>query len=175
MAAYTELTEDLLEELADDYGFGRITGASPIPQGSVNTNYLLETPKGKYLLRIDEAKGEMEVKREIDLLSFLHKHSFPCPHPLQDRKGRYYRQYRGRCLSISKYAEGRMIAPQGLRPGSLKSWAKRWPNCMLSARATKRASTTASVSSGSPPLQQRAQPTASLSGVDPTLETRSTI
>ena len=120
MAAYTELTEDLLEELADDYGFGRITGASPIPQGSVNTNYLLETPKGKYLLRIDEAKGEMEVKREIDLLSFLHKHSFPCPHPLQDRKGRYYREYRGRCLSISKYAEGRMIAPQGLRSGQLE-------------------------------------------------------
>jgi len=89
MAAYTELSADLLEELADDYGFGRISTAAAIPQGSVNSNYLLETAKGKYLLRIDEAKGEMEVKREIDLLSFLHKHSFPCPHPLQDRKGSY--------------------------------------------------------------------------------------
>ncbi len=82
---------------------------------------MLETPKGKYLLRIDEAKGEMEVKREIDLLSFLHKHSFPCPHPLQDRKGRYYRDYRSRCLSVSKYAEGRMVAPPGLRLTQLEA------------------------------------------------------
>jgi homoserine kinase type II len=120
MAAYTELTTDLLEELAEDYGFGRITVVLPIPQGSVNTNYMLESAKGKFLLRIDEAKGEMEVKREIDLLSFLHKHSFPCPHPLQDRKGRYYREYRGRCLSISKYSEGRMVPPDGLRPAQLE-------------------------------------------------------
>jgi len=120
MAAYTELTADLLEELADDYGFGRISSSVPIPQGSVNTNYLLETAKGRYLLRIDEAKSEMEVKREIDLLSFLHKHAFPCPHPLQDRKGRYYREYRTRCLSISKYAEGRMVAPDGLRASQLE-------------------------------------------------------
>src|SRR5271170_538963 len=120
MAAYTELTADLLEELADDYGFGHIGCVTAIPEGSVNTNYLLETAKGKYLLRIDEAKGEMEVKREIDLLSFLHKHSFPCPHPLQDRKGRYYREYRNRCLSVSKYAEGRMILPHGLRPAQLE-------------------------------------------------------
>ena len=121
MAAYTELSSDLIEELADDYGFGRITGAVAIPQGSVNSNYLLETGKGKFLLRIDEAKGEMEVKREIDLLSFLHKHSFPCPHPLQDRKGRYYREYRARCLSVSRYVEGRMVDTEAMRLSQLEA------------------------------------------------------
>jgi homoserine kinase type II len=121
MAVYTDLSKILLEELADDYGFGRIVSALPIAQGSVNSNYMLETGKGKFLLRIDEIKGEMEVKREIDLLSFLHKHSFPCPNPLQDRKGRYYREYQGKCLSLFKYSEGKMISAERLRANHLET------------------------------------------------------
>ena len=81
-----------------------------IPEGSVNSNYLLETAKGRFLLRIDEVKGENEVKREIDLLSFLRKHSFPCPHPMQDRMGRYYREFNSKCVSMFRYHEGRVAA-----------------------------------------------------------------
>lgn len=121
MAAYTELSKSLIEELADDYGLGHVQAFNAIPQGSVNSNYLLETNRGKLLLRIDEVKSEMEVKREIDLLAFLRKHSFPCPHPLQDRKGRYYRDYRNKCLSIFKYHDGRILLPERLRPGHLEA------------------------------------------------------
>ena len=121
MAVYTELSKPLLEELADDYGLGRITNTVPIAQGSVNTNYMLETAKGKFLLRIDEIKGEMEVKREIDLLSFLHKHAFPCPNPLQDRKGRLYREYQSKCLSLFKYSEGKILPPERIRPTQLET------------------------------------------------------
>ncbi len=121
MAAYTELSKSLIEELADDYGFGRVHGVTGIAQGSVNTNYLLETNKGKFLLRIDEVKSEMEVKREIDLLAFLRKHSFPCPHPLQDRKGRFYRDYRNKCLSMFRYHEGRVVVPERLRHSQLET------------------------------------------------------
>src|ERR1700722_12312513 len=79
MAVYTELSKPFLKELADDYGLGRVTGTTGIPEGSVNSNYVLEAAKGKFLLRVDEVKGENELKREIDLLSFLRKHAFPCP------------------------------------------------------------------------------------------------
>lgn len=121
MAAYTELSKSLIEELADDYGFGRVLALNAITQGSVNSNYLLETNKGRLLLRIDEVKSEMEVKREIDLLAFLRKHAFPCPHPLQDRKGRYYREYRNKCLSIFRYHDGRILLPERLREGHLEA------------------------------------------------------
>ncbi len=46
MAAYTELHKPFLEQLGDDYNLGRILGAGGIPQGSVNSNYLIETAKG---------------------------------------------------------------------------------------------------------------------------------
>ncbi|MGH7934492.1 MAG: homoserine kinase, partial [Candidatus Binataceae bacterium] len=120
-AVYTELSKNFLEELADDYNFGRISNVIGIPEGSVNSNYLLEAAKGKFLLRVDEVKSESEVKREIDLLAFLRKHSFPCPHPLQDRTGRFYRDYDGKCVSLFRYHEGRVLAVTRLRPTQLET------------------------------------------------------
>ena len=115
MAVYTELNKSFVEELGEDYNLGRLNALAGIPEGSVNSNYLLETAKGKFLLRIDEIKSESEVRRELDLLTFLRKHSFPCPHPLQDRTGRYYREYESKCVSLYKYHEGRVVLAGRLR------------------------------------------------------------
>src|SRR5713101_1933137 len=115
MAVYTELSKPFLKELADDYSLGRVTGVAGIPEGSVNTNYVLETAKGKFLLRVDEVKGE------IDLLSFLRKHAFPCPHPMQDRMGRFYRNLNNRCVSLFKYQEGKVLLPARLKPSQLET------------------------------------------------------
>lgn len=121
MAAYTELSESFIDQLGDEYTLGRIVAASGIPRGSVNSNYLIETTKGRFLLRIDEVKTEAEVKREIDLLTFLRKHSFPCPHPLADRTGRLWRECEGKCASLYRYHEGRIIAPERLRASQLET------------------------------------------------------
>jgi homoserine kinase type II len=121
MAVYTELSKTFLEELVDDYNFGRINSTVGIPEGSVNTNFLLETNKGKFLLRIDEVKSESEVKREIDLLAFLRKHSFPCPHPMQDRMGRFYRDCGSKCASVFRYYDGRVVPAGRLRPTQLET------------------------------------------------------
>ena len=121
MAVYTELKKTLIDELADDYNLGRITDVTAIREGSVNSNYLIETVKARLLVRIDEVKSEGEVKREIDLLAFLRKHSFPCPHPLQDRMGRVYREYDGKCLSLFRYVEGRVLPVARLRPTQLEN------------------------------------------------------
>jgi homoserine kinase type II len=121
MAVYTELNKSFIEELANEYNFGRLAGVAGIPEGSVNSNYLLETAKGKFLLRVDEVKSESEVRREIDLLAFLRKHAFPCPHPMQDRMGRYYRDFESKCISLYKYSEGRAPIALRLRPSQLET------------------------------------------------------
>ncbi|HYB90791.1 MAG TPA: homoserine kinase [Candidatus Binataceae bacterium] len=121
MAVYTELSKPLLKELSDDYSLGRIGGVAGMPEGSVNTNYIVEAAKGKFLLRIDEVKGESELRREIDLLSFLRKHGFPCPHPMQDRMGRFYRSYNNKCVSLFKYQEGKVPALVRLKDSQLET------------------------------------------------------
>jgi homoserine kinase type II len=121
MAVYTEIDKQELGAIAEDYNLGRITGASGIPYGSVNTNYLLDTQRGKHLLRVDEVKGELEVKRELELLLFLRKHEFPCPQPVPDRKGRYYREADGKCLSIYRYVDGHIVKSERLTASQLES------------------------------------------------------
>lgn len=121
MAVYTELSKSFLDQLGDDYSLGRILAANGIAHGSVNSNYLIETSKGRFLLRVDEVKSEAEVKREIDLLAFLRKHTFPCPHPLADRMGRFWRECEGKCASLYRYHEGRMIVAERLRATQLET------------------------------------------------------
>lgn len=121
MAVYTEPSRDFTEELGEDYGFGRILKLTGIPEGSVNSNFAVETARGRFLLRIDEVKGEAEVRREIDLLCFLRKHSFPCPHPVQDRLGRHYRIFENKCASVYRYLDGKVLSPERLRPSQLET------------------------------------------------------
>jgi homoserine kinase type II len=121
MAVYTVLDKRDLAEIIEDYGLVKLINASGIPNGSVNTNYLLETPRGKHLLRIDEVKSELEVKRELDLLLFLRKHGFPCPQPLADRKGRHYREASGKCISVYRYYDGHTLRPDRITEGQLEN------------------------------------------------------
>jgi homoserine kinase type II len=121
MAVYTMLDKHELAEIVEDHGLVRLIAATGIASGSVNTNYLLETARGKHLLRIDEVKGELEVKRELDLLLFLRKHGFPCPQPVADRTGRHYRESDGKCLSVYRYYDGRVVRPERLTAAQLES------------------------------------------------------
>src|SRR5262245_49745192 len=120
MAVYTALDKDALTELIEDYGLVRVTASHGIPTGSVNSNYVLDTPRGRHLVRIDEVKGELEVKRELDLLLFLRKLGFPCPQPLADRKGRYYREVGGKCVSVYRWVEGQVLGVERLTPARLE-------------------------------------------------------
>jgi homoserine kinase type II len=121
MAVYTELDKRELAEIIEDYGLVKMLGCHGIAAGSVNTNYLVETARGKHLIRVDEVKGELEVKRELDLLLFLRKHGFPCPQPLADRKGRYYRESGGKCLSVYRFYDGRALSPARVTSGQLEN------------------------------------------------------
>src|SRR6188474_2246959 len=82
-------------ELATDYGLPRLTGARVVIEEPSQRQYLLESVKGKFLIKFEIAKSEMELKRELDLMLFLRKHGFPCYAPLADRRGRHYRESEG--------------------------------------------------------------------------------
>ena len=107
MAAYTQLYKKDANALAADYGLPKVTAVRPIRDGSVNTHYALETVRGKFVVKIDEVKSELEVKRELDLLLFLRKHGFPCSVPLADRRGRHCRDWGGKLLSVYAHRRAR--------------------------------------------------------------------
>src|SRR4030095_13602736 len=71
MAVYTMLDKRELADIIEDYGLVRLISASGISTGSVNTNYLLETARGKHLVRVDEGKRERAGESGRHLLLFL--------------------------------------------------------------------------------------------------------
>ena len=150
MAAYTHLTKKDANALAADYGLPKVLSVRAVREGSVNTHYLLETVRGKFIVKIDEVKSEIEVKRELDLLLFLRKHGFPCPVPLADRRGRHCRDWDGKQLSVYRYIDGHSVDPEDLSPPpSSRTSAVSSPTCISSPRPTRRASTAASASTAS--------------------------
>ena len=101
-------------QLADDYGLGKVNASQAVAAGCLNPSYRLDTARGRYLLRIDDVKSEIEVKREIDLLLYLRKHGFPCLQLIVDRKGRQYHEINGKCVTLSKYVDGHARSAKSL-------------------------------------------------------------
>jgi homoserine kinase type II len=138
MAVYTKISKKEFNEIGADYGLPRVNATREISEGSVNTHYVVDTAKGKFLVKIDEVKSEMEVKRELDLLVFLRKHGFPCPVPLTDRRGRQYREWDGKLLSMYRYIDGHVVDPEDLTPGQLENVGRVLADLHLIGKAYKK-------------------------------------
>jgi len=121
MGVDTGLDRAALNELMEDYGLAKPTIHNGVPFGAVGTTFVLETGRGRHLLRINRSKGELEVKRELDLLVFLRKHGFPCPQPLADRKGRWYRESGGTCIALYRWVDGVPLAPEKVTVARLEA------------------------------------------------------
>ncbi len=108
-------------EIAAEYRLPRLLALRDLPEPNTPAAYLLETAKGKFWLRLEPTKSEMDIKREFDLLLFLRKHGFPCLAPLADGRGRYYRDWNGRYLSVCRSPEGHPVAVDRLSPVQIES------------------------------------------------------
>jgi len=85
MAIYTTLSKKDIGKIAEEFALGDLLSFTGMRTGSVNTHYLIETKRGKFFLKIDEIKSEVEAKQEIDLLLHLRKQNFPCIQPLKPK------------------------------------------------------------------------------------------
>jgi homoserine kinase type II len=138
MVAHTQLTKREANDLAADYGLPKLTAVRPVRDGSINTHYALDTVRGKFLVKIDEVKSEIEVKRELDLLLFLRKHGFPCTVPLADRRGRHCRDWGGKLLSVYRHLEGHVVDPEELSSAQLENIGRVMADLHLISKAYKK-------------------------------------
>lgn len=64
------------------FNLGKITSFSLIKQGNINSNYVIQTANGKFILRAYKFKTKLEILSELELLKFLSSKQFPCPLPI---------------------------------------------------------------------------------------------
>lgn len=89
MAVYTEVTADDINAFLQDYDVGNAVTFKGIAEGVENSNYLLQTEKGHFILTLYEKRVKAEdLPFFIGLMDHLAAKGIRCPEPVHDRQGR---------------------------------------------------------------------------------------
>ena len=83
MAVYTKLEKEEINNVLLNYKVGKLKNFEGIKEGIENTNYFIETEKGKYILTIYERLvKETDLPFFSNLMFELSKNGFICPKPI---------------------------------------------------------------------------------------------
>ena len=107
MAVYTDVSDEELEAFIGSYAIGALTSFKGIAEGVENSNYLVHTETGRYILTLYEKR----VKREdlpyfLGLMQHLSARRISCPLPVKDRSGRTLKELAGRPAALITFLEG---------------------------------------------------------------------
>lgn len=110
MAVYTEIDDEELDRLLAQYDIGAAVSCKGIAEGVENSNFLLQTEKGSYILTLYEKRvHEEDLPFFLNLLDHLAAAGFPCPTPIHGRDGRALRRAAGRPAAITSFLTGRSL------------------------------------------------------------------
>lgn len=107
MAVYTNLSDGDLAELLADYDIGQAVSLKGIAEGVENSNYLLTTQQGKYILTLYEKRVNPEdLPFFLHLMEHLAAKGVSCPLPMPRRDGALLSQAAGRPAAIISFLDG---------------------------------------------------------------------
>jgi homoserine kinase type II len=107
MAVYTDIDDTTLTALLTEYEIGPPTAFKGIAEGVENSNFLLETPKGRFILTVFEKRAKPEdLPFFLGLMSHLAEKGFPAPLPVPARDGQALRTVQGKPAVICTFLQG---------------------------------------------------------------------
>lgn len=104
--------EEKLKELISFWNIGEVLSFKKIKKGVVNTNWIVKTSKGKFILRkVNKEKKFSELKFELEYLDYLRNKKFPysIPAPIKNKQGNFFIQKEDSFFWIYEFIEGRDI------------------------------------------------------------------
>ncbi len=107
MAVYTEVDPDDLAALVARYDIGTVQSCKGIAEGVENSNFLLETTGGRFILTLYEKRVRADdLPFFVDLLGHLAAKGCPVPAMIRDREGAAIQQISGRAACIIQFLSG---------------------------------------------------------------------
>ena len=107
MAVYTPIDEGDLAHLLADFDLGCAVSCKGIAEGVENSNFLLETERGRFILTLYERRvAKADLPYFLDLMRWLAGRGFPCPTPMADRSGVMLKTVRGRPAALVSFLTG---------------------------------------------------------------------
>ncbi|MFQ5974411.1 MAG: homoserine kinase, partial [Alphaproteobacteria bacterium] len=116
MAVYTEVSDHELRSFVAEYDIGPVIACKGIAEGVENSNYLLQTAEGTYILTLYEKRvRENDLPFFLELMDHLAAGGIACPTPIHGRDGAALRRLCGRPAAIVTFLAGmwpRRITPE---------------------------------------------------------------
>ncbi len=109
MAVKTLFSQDDFSAILAHYDLGSFRRAEPLEQGTIQTNYLLETARGRFIFRYYENRSKESILFESELLAHLATKEYPCPIQVKNRAGDHLGEYQNKPYLILCYIDGRPI------------------------------------------------------------------
>jgi homoserine kinase type II len=107
MAVYTDVAADELAEFLKTYDIGQLLSYKGIAEGVENSNFLLHTSSGHFILTLYEKRVERDdLPFFLGLMTHLATHGINCPQPLKNNNGETLSTLAGRPAAIINFLEG---------------------------------------------------------------------
>ena len=109
MAVYTEVSDEELSTFVASYGLGELLSFKGIAEGVENTNYIVHTTRGPFILTLYERRTAREdLPFFLGLMEHLAARGVSCPTPVRDHKGRNLNELAGRPAG-PRHVPGRLL------------------------------------------------------------------
>jgi homoserine kinase type II len=107
MAVYTDVAADELAAYLAQYDLGDLLSYKGIAEGVENSNFLLHTSRGSFILTLYEKRvAKNDLPFFLALMTHLARHDINCPQPVENRNGEALGELAGRPAAIITFLEG---------------------------------------------------------------------
>src|ERR1700749_686886 len=107
MAVYTDVAAEELAEFLSLYDLGELLSYKGIAEGVENSNFLLHTARGSFILTLYEKRVEKgDLPFLLGLMTHLAANGINCPQPVKTRSGEALGSLCGRPAAIISFLEG---------------------------------------------------------------------
>jgi homoserine kinase type II len=107
MAVYTEVTDDDLSAFLARYDVGSLVAYKGIAEGVENTNYLVQTTNGRFILTLYEKRVAPEdLPFFLGLMEHVAERGVSCPRPVHAKDGTILSELAGRTAAMVTFLDG---------------------------------------------------------------------
>jgi homoserine kinase type II len=107
LAVYTDISETQLAAFLADYGIGSLLSYKGIAEGVENSNFLLRTEAGTFILTLYEKRvNRGDLPFFVGLMEHLAERGISCPLPVHTSAGEALGELAGRPAAIFTFLEG---------------------------------------------------------------------
>ncbi|MGC6516665.1 MAG: homoserine kinase [Candidatus Puniceispirillaceae bacterium] len=107
MAVYTSIEDHEIAGLLAKYDIGQLLSLAGIAEGVENSNFLLRTDRGSFILTLYEKRtNEADLPFFMALKQHLSKAGINCPLPIADKTGAILQKVAGRPAAIFSFLDG---------------------------------------------------------------------